>query len=64
MAFELLHYGNSCIIDPFGRILQKGSAHKGPEIVVGSFDLDEVERARHLLPLLRDRRPEIYYLGK
>jgi len=64
LAFELLHYGNSCIIDPFGRVLQKGSAHSGPEIVAATFNLEEVVRARHLLPLLRDRRPEIYYQPK
>lgn len=64
MAFELLHYGISCIIDPFGRVLRQGSAHKGPEIVAATFDLDEVTGARNRLHLLKDRRPEIYYHGK
>lgn len=63
MDFEVTCFGNSCVIDPVGKILARGGSGTAPEIVVAEIDLAEVLPARIGLPLLRDRRPEVYKLG-
>lgn len=62
LDFEVTCFGNSCIIDPYGGIIARGGSGTGPEIVVGEINLDEISRARTSLPLIRDRRPEVYRL--
>lgn len=47
-------YGHSMIISPWGEIkAQLGSANKEPEIAVAEIDLEQVEKIRKEVPLLR-----------
>jgi len=51
-------YGNSMIVDPWGMVLSR--AGTGKEIIYMDIDLDEVEKIRMELPLLKHRRTDIY----
>ena len=46
--------GNSLVVDPLGKVLARGSAAQ--ETLSIDIDLGEVERARHVLPVLDDVR--------
>lgn len=50
--------GHSAVIDPWGRVLVEGGQEPG--LFFATLDLTEVSRSRHRLPVLRDRRPELY----
>ena len=50
--------GYSAAVDPWGHVLAE--ADPDAQLVVVTLDLDQVERARRLLPFLNDRRPEVY----
>ena len=52
-------WGQSFVVDPFGRIVAKASADK-EEILVVECDLDLIEKTRQNWPFLRDRRIESY----
>lgn len=56
---QTLFFGQSCIIGPGGGLIAQGLAN-APCLVRGTVDMEELERARARLPLLRDRRPELY----
>jgi predicted amidohydrolase len=47
-------YGNSMIVDPWGRIVARAS--DGPEIVCGEIDLDYLDLVRAELPALSHRK--------
>jgi deaminated glutathione amidase len=49
-------YGNSMIVDPWGRILARASAER-EEIVSAVLDLREMEEVRQRLPALHNRKP-------
>jgi len=51
-------YGHSMIIDPWGKILSE--AKTGEKIIYADLDPDILIEKRKILPLLRDRREEIY----
>lgn len=51
-------WGYSMIIDPWGQVLQQ--AGTGEELLTTSIDLDTVEQIRLEMPLLSQRRPELY----
>jgi omega-amidase len=51
-------YGYSRIIDPWGRVLATAATEEA--IVYGEIDLDYVEDVRNQLPILKNRRPELY----
>ena len=53
-----VYCGRSLVVDPFGRILLK----MGTDECIGytKIDLDAVQRTRESLPLLRNRRLDIY----
>lgn len=53
-------YGNSMIADPWGNILAK--AGSGEEIVYSDINLNELDRVRNELPLLKHRREDVYRL--
>jgi len=56
---EKLHYpGDSRIIDPMGATLGSGAGEDGP--VIGEIELRKVRSMRRILPIRRDRRPDIY----
>jgi len=50
--------GRSAAVDPWGHVLVEAGSEPGLAVV--AVDLDQVDRARQLLPFLNDRRPEIY----
>ncbi|HWP96597.1 MAG TPA: carbon-nitrogen hydrolase family protein, partial [Syntrophomonadaceae bacterium] len=53
-------WGHSMIIDPWGRILAE--ADEQEQLVMASLDLDLVEEARRQLPVLQQRRDDLYDL--
>ncbi len=50
--------GHSMIVDPWGKIVVE--AGEEPFLVTAEIELDRVEEARSKIPVLDDRRPEIY----
>lgn len=56
---SLLFYGSSFITDMTGDILKEASRDK-EEVLIQTFDLDEINTARLEWGLMRDRRPECY----
>jgi predicted amidohydrolase len=50
--------GYSAVVDPWGRVLAEAGPE--PDLVLATFDLDEVDRCRTLFPWLNDRRPDLY----
>ena len=56
---SLQFWGQSFVVDPFGRIIAKASATE-EEILVVDCPLDAIERTRQNWPFLRDRRIESY----
>jgi predicted amidohydrolase len=59
-----IYIGHSLVVDPFGRIVADMGESEGLEII--ELDLDLVAEAREKLPLLKNRRAEIYakHLGR
>lgn len=52
------YYGNSCAMDPWGRLIAR--AGYGEEILFCDIRLDRVEEVRERLPSLAARRPSAY----
>ena len=55
---ETTFCGHSAIIDPWGNTVIE--AGESPTLLTAEIDLDLVEEVRNKIPVLRDRRPEIY----
>jgi predicted amidohydrolase len=53
-----IYIGHSLIVDPFGRIVVDMDDKEGLEII--ELDLGIVTEAREKLPLLKNRRAEVY----
>ncbi len=53
-----IYCGRSLVVDPFGRILLDMKRREGIGIV--DISLDQVKYVRNRLPLLRNRRTDIY----
>lgn len=51
-------YGNSIMVSPWGEVIMRMDEKEG--ILVGTLDLDYVEKVREELPLLIQRRKDIY----
>ncbi len=51
-------YGHSLGVDPFGKVVVE--ADIGEEIVYMIVDRERIEKVREQLPVLRQRRPEVY----
>ena len=51
--------GRSAVISPLGETLVEGSSDT-PELITADVDLGEADEARRNIPILSDRRPEIY----
>jgi beta-ureidopropionase len=60
LDYERAFVGNSTIVDPLGEIIAQGPSHEAPAMVHAELDFALIEKAKKLLPLARDRRPEIY----
>lgn len=56
---KLNFWGQSFVVDPFGRIIAKAAADK-EEVLVVDCDLDKIEETRQNWPFLRDRRIDFY----
>ncbi|MBQ4254184.1 MAG: N-carbamoylputrescine amidase [Erysipelotrichaceae bacterium] len=56
---SLLFYGSSFMTDETGEILESASRDK-EEILIHTYDLDQLEEDRYAWGLFRDRRPETY----
>lgn len=50
--------GHSMAVDPWGEILAEGG--DGEELITLSVDLSKVQEARKTIPILQDRRPDVY----
>jgi omega-amidase len=55
-------YGHSMLVDPWGTVLAKAGSLE--EIIYSEIDLEYLEKVREDLPLLRNRRTDIYNLQK
>ncbi|HYY41660.1 MAG TPA: carbon-nitrogen hydrolase [Pyrinomonadaceae bacterium] len=56
---QLHFWGQSFVVDPFGRIVAKAAADE-EEVLVVECDLDLIDKTRQNWPFLRDRRIESY----
>ena len=56
---ELEFLGRSFVTDPFGNVIARAADCK-PDLLLVNIDLNEVERARRVIPHFRDRRAELY----
>lgn len=54
-SYGYSEYGNSMIVDPWGRVLARASTER-EEVVVAPLDQAEMERVRRELPALKNRR--------
>lgn len=54
-------FGHSAVIDPWGRVLVEMSDRPGVAVV--ELDLEEVDRVRHKVPVLKQLRPDVYRLS-
>lgn len=55
-------YGHSLIVNPWGEILSSASFEE--ELIIAEIDLNEIKKVREELPLLKNRRKDIYNLEK
>ncbi len=53
-------YGHSIIVDPWGKVI--GEAGYGEEIICATIDISYINNVREELPLLKNRRTDIYEL--
>jgi predicted amidohydrolase len=51
--------GRSALISPWGDILAEASADQ-PELITHAIHLEQVQEARQRIPILSDRRPDLY----
>lgn len=50
--------GPAALVDPLGVMISRGTEEEG--LIVGEIDKDRLKKARESLPVLRQRRPELY----
>lgn len=55
-------YGHSMVADPWGKVIKE--AGSGEEIIYANIDLSIIQKVRAELPLLENRRTDIYQLTK
>lgn len=55
-------YGHSMVVDPWGTVI--GEAGTGEEIIYATIDSERIQEIRNELPLLKNRRRDIYNLKK
>ena len=53
-----IYCGRSLVIDPYGKIILDMKKKQGVDFV--DIDLDKVKQTRKILPLLKNRRPDVY----
>jgi deaminated glutathione amidase len=52
-------YGHALIVDPWGDAVAETTSD-GPDVIVATLDLDEVDRRRQQIAVMDLRRPEVY----
>ncbi|XP_053698300.1 omega-amidase NIT2-like [Sabethes cyaneus] len=57
---ELVCHGHSLVVDPWGRVLQKGTEFQ--EIIVTDLMLESLPEAREQIPVLKQKRDDLYEL--
>jgi omega-amidase len=57
-SLSYVAYGNSMVVDPWGDIISRAGADE--KIIYADIDLSRVESVRNELPLLKNRRKDIY----
>lgn len=55
---ELVSYGHSVVVDPWGRVIQKGTEFQ--EIVVADLVLRTLPEVRSQIPVLKQKRSDLY----
>ena len=55
---QLVFPGDSRVVDPMGNVIAAGSGEDGP--IMADLELRRVRLMRRILPLAKDRRPEVY----
>jgi len=55
---ETRYFGHSSIIDPWGNIVFEAGGAEG--VYTAPLDLTQVDKAQKAIPVLRNRRPEVY----
>ncbi|MCG8567612.1 MAG: carbon-nitrogen family hydrolase [Desulfobacterales bacterium] len=55
---RLVYTGGSQIVDPMGKVLDRAGTDSS--MAMADIDLDQVDGARKLIPMIQDRRPDIY----
>lgn len=55
---EVHYFGHSTVVDPWGKILIEADEEEG--VFTTDIDLERVTMTRKQMPVLNDRRPEIY----
>ena len=58
IASGYVHEGQSCLVDPLGRVLCDAGRHEG--VVWGDLDLRVVGESQAVGDYLAERRPELY----
>ena len=53
-----IYCGRSLVVDPYGKIILDMKKKQGIDFV--DIDLDKVKQIRKILPLLKNRRPDVY----
>ena len=56
-----IYAGRSMVVDPFGMVLLDMDQNEGMEVV--DLDLGKVKKVRESLPLMKNRRTDIYRLS-
>lgn len=51
-------FGHSLVVDPWGDVLAEGG--EGEELITLALDQSRVQEARRTIPILQDRRPDVY----
>jgi predicted amidohydrolase len=51
-------FGHSMVVDPWGEVLAEGG--EGEELITVEVDQAKVQEARRKIPVLQDRRPDVY----
>ena len=55
-------YGHSIIADPWGEIITQASEKE--ELIISEIDLDEIKKIREELPLLKNKREDLYEVNQ
>ena len=58
--YDITAYGHSMVIDPWGKVIAR--AEEGTGCIYAEIDLDLVRQAREQIPVLANRRDDVYLL--